>query len=121
MAEHTALGRTLDLLTAAAPATAGVRAHDVQPGDWIVVRTRNSTYSLAAMGDGTFAVSGGWFAKEAVEPAYVRVVGCTWGGSAILQRMIAAPGMCIEFDNGVRTTRAREVRLVRGHEGQRPH
>ncbi len=44
----------------------------------------------------------------------VRVVGCTWGGSAILLRMVAAPGMCIEFDNGVRTTRAREVRVLRG-------
>ncbi len=119
--ERTALERTLDLLAAAAPATAGVRAHDVQPGDWIVVRTRNSTYSLAAMGDGTFAVSGGWFATADAGPAYVRVAGCTWGGSAILERMIAAPGMCIEFDNGVRTTRAREVRVFRGQDGQQPH
>jgi hypothetical protein len=44
----------------------------------------------------------------------VRIRGCTWGGSALFERMIAAPGMCIEFDNGVRTTRAREVRLIHG-------
>ena len=105
--------RTLNRITTAAPAVAGVRATDVQPGDWIVVRTKNSTYSLAAVGDGTFTVSGGWFAAEHADESRVRVRGCTWGVSAILERMIAAPGMCIEFDNGVRTTRARDVRLVR--------
>ena len=114
MSARTAFVRTVDRLVAAAPETRGIRSSDVQPGDWIVVRTKNSTYALAALGDGTFTVSGGWFAAEHLEPARVRVAGCTWGGSAILERMVAAPGMCIEFDNGVRTTRAREVRVVRG-------
>lgn len=59
-------------------------------------------------------VTGGWFVAEHQEPARVRVVECTWGGSAILLRMVAAPGMCTGFDNGVRTTRAREVRVLRG-------
>ncbi len=114
MEAHTSIARTIDRLAAVAPELDGVRASDVRPGDWIVVRTKNSTYALSAVGDGTFMVSGGWFAAEHQEPARVRVVGCTWGGSAILLRMIAAPGMCIEFDNGVRTTRAREVRVLRG-------
>ena len=43
----------------------------------------------------------------------LRVAGCTWGGSAILTRMIAAPGMFLEFGNRVRTTRIREVRHLR--------
>ena len=110
--------RTIDRLVSAAADIPGVRATDVRPGDWIVVRTKNSTYSLAAHGDGTFAVSGGWFAAAEAETARVRVVGCTWGGHAILERMVAAPGMCIEFDNGVRTTRARDVRVVRGDSGR---
>ncbi len=114
MEAHTSIARTIDRLAAVAPELDGVRASDVRPGDWIVVRTKNSTYALSAVGDGTFMVSGGWFAAEHQEPARVRVVGCTWGGSAILLHMIAAPGMCIEFDNGVRTTRAREVRVLRG-------
>ncbi len=114
MEAHTSIARTIDRLAAVAPELDGVRASDVRPGDWIVVRTKNSTYALAAVGDGTFMVSGGWFAAEHQEPARVRVAGCTWGGSAILLSMIAAPGMCIEFDNGVRTTRAREVRVLRG-------
>ncbi len=114
MEGQTSIARTIDRLAAVAPELDGVRASDVRPGDWIVVRTKNSTYALSAVGDGTFMVSGGWFAAEHQEPARVRVAGCTWGGSAILLSMIAAPGMCIEFDNGVRTTRAREVRVLRG-------
>jgi hypothetical protein len=43
----------------------------------------------------------------------VRILGCTWGGRAILTDMLAAPGMFIEFDNGVQTTRIQHVRLLR--------
>jgi hypothetical protein len=92
----------------------GVRPADIQPGDWLIVRTRNSTYTLSATGDGSFVVSGGWFAAEHADGQSIRIRGCTWGGSALLSQMVAAPGMCIEFENGVRTTRAREVKLIRG-------
>ena len=107
--------RSINRLAEVASDLPGVRPADVQPGDWIIVKTKNSTYALVPRGDGTFNVSGGWFAAEHAEDAPVRVRGCTWGGSAILERMIAAPGMCIELDNGVRTTRAREVQVLRGH------
>jgi len=43
----------------------------------------------------------------------VRVAGCTFGGSVLLTRMLAAPGMFLEFDNHVRTTRIREVQHLR--------
>lgn len=112
--------RTLDRLTDHALTTDGIRDLDVRQGDWIVVRTRNSTYSLAAIGDGRFLVSGGWFTAAGAEQLPVRVTGCTWGGSAIHTRMVAAAGMCLEFDNGVRTTRARDVRHIRGGDA-RPH
>ena len=78
-----------------------------------MIRTKNSVYSLAALGDGRFAATGGWFAAEGAEATPVRVAGCTWGGQAIITGLVAAPGMCIEFDNGVRTTRVREVQLLR--------
>ncbi len=106
--------RTISQLAEAAHKQDGVRPADVHPGDWVIVRTKNSTYTLSAIGDGSFVVSGGWFAAERTEGQAIRVRGCTWGGSALLQQMVAAPGMCIEFENGVRTTRAREVRLIRG-------
>lgn len=91
----------------------GVRDADVQPGDWVIVRTRNSTYALRANGDGTFDASGGWFTRQEGSGCRLRVLGCTWGGSALLTRMIAAPGMFLEFSNRVLTTRIREVRHIR--------
>ena len=114
--EITGEGRTLDRITATAPDIEGVWAHDVREGDWVVVRTRNSTYSLASVGNGRYHVVGGWFAAEQCNNCRVRVVGCTWGGTAIHTGLVAAPGMFLEFDNGVRTTRIREVRLMRAGE-----
>src|SRR5919106_3689972 len=104
---------SLESLASSAASVDGVRAGDVQPGDWVIVRTKNSTYSLLANDDGTFDASGGWFSREEQSGARLRVAGCTWGGSALLTRMIAAPGMFLEFANNVRTTRIREVRIVR--------
>lgn|SRR5262249_2868243 len=105
--------QSLDQLVAAAAVTEGVRAADVAPGDSVVVHTRNSVYVLRVNAAGTFDVEGGWFAREQATGSRVRVLGCTWGGSALLTGMIAAPGMFLEFDNRVRTTRIREVRHLR--------
>jgi hypothetical protein len=104
---------TLDRIADHARLVQGVWTDDVRCGDWVVVRTRNSTYSLAAQADGRFLVAGGWFASHGAESVPVGVVGCTWGGRAILTSVLAAPGMFIEFDNGVHTTRILEVRLIR--------
>jgi len=104
---------SLESLASCAACVDGVRACDVQPGDWVIVRTRNSTYSLLANDDGTFDASGGWFAREDQSGSRLRIAGCTWGGSALMTRMIAAPGMFLEFANNVRTTRIREVRILR--------
>jgi hypothetical protein len=38
--------------------------------------------------------------------------GCTWGGSAIKQDILAARGLHLEFGNTVRTTRIREIRVI---------
>ena len=105
---------TLDRISDHARTVDGVRTDDVQAGDWVVVRTKNSVYSLAALGGDRFQVAGGWFAAQGLESTPVRVVGCTWGGRAILTGMVAAPGMFMEFDNGLTTTRVRDVRLLRG-------
>ena len=110
----TVSARTLDRLSAHARIVEGVWARAVRPGDWVVVRTKNSVYSLSAAGDGTFEVAGGWFQAHDAEATPVRVAGCTWGGRALHTGLVAAPGMCLEFGNGVRTTRIREVRLIRG-------
>ena len=105
--------QSLDRLVSAAAVVDGVRAGDLEPGDWVVVRTKNSTYTLRANADGTFDADGGWFDREDASGSRLRIAGCTWGGSALLTGMIAAPGMFLEFGNQVRTTRISEVRHLR--------
>lgn len=104
---------SLEGLATRAPELPGVRESDLQPGDWVIVRTRNSTYALRVNDDGTFDASGGWFTRNARAGERLRIAGCTWGGSAVLTSMVAAPGMFLEFANRVTTTRIREVRHIR--------
>jgi hypothetical protein len=117
----TAMVASLESLASSAACVDGVRAGDVQPGDWVIIRTKNSTYSLLVNDDGTFDATGGWFSREDQPGTRLRVAGCTWGGSALLTRMIAAPGMFLEFANNVRTTRIREVRVLRPYSAQTIH
>jgi hypothetical protein len=105
----------LAALAAAASSLRGVRRGDLAPGDTVIVATRNSLYALAATSNGEFAVSGGWF-NEHPAGGDVAVNGCTWGGRALLTDMIAAPGLFLEFGNGVRTTRIQAVRQVSGRQ-----
>ena len=111
--------RTLDRIVETASDIEGIWAHDVRPGDFLVVKTRNSTYSLAVLDNGLHRATGGWFATNSDNGSDVRIAGCTWGGAVIHTRLLAAIGMFLEFDNGVRTTRIREVRLIRGTDGRK--
>lgn len=108
------VARTLDRIVETSSTIEGIWSDTVEPGDWVVIRTKNSTYSLACQGDGCYRVAGGWFAAEQAEDRDVRIAGCTWGGAVIHTKLVAAVGMFLEFDNGVRTTRIREARLIRG-------
>jgi hypothetical protein len=110
--------RTLDRLIEHAEVVDGIWVDDVSAGDWVIVRTRNSTYSFAPMGEGRYHVTGGWFASRPASEQHVRIVGCTWGGAAIHTRLVAAVGMFLEFDNGVRTTRIQNVRLIKLNGGR---
>lgn len=98
----------------------GIRRGELGFGDRLLVSTRNSVYSVLPLGDGTFSVSGGWFQRSAGSPVAMAITGCTWGGSAIAVDWVAVPGMFLEFGNGVRTTRIREVRLIRDEAPQQP-
>lgn len=111
--------RTLDGLVEEVNDLRGVRFSAIEGGDWLVLRTRNSTYALAPSSGGEFVVAGGWFAAHEMEKTPVRVLGCTWGGHALHTGLVAAVGMCVEFSNGVRTTRIREVRHIRGGDAGR--
>lgn len=102
----------LDGLAEAAELVDGVRRRDLDPGDRVIISTKNSVYSLTARADGSFDVSGGWFEREGEGTARVEVRGCTAGGHAIFTDHIAAKELFMEFADGLRTTRIRSVRLI---------
>jgi hypothetical protein len=105
--------RELASLAQSAEQISGVRRRDLAPGDRLVVATRNSFYALTATVGGTFEVAGGWFDRHGHAPSELAVAGCSAGGSALLADLVAAPGLFLEFANGVRTTRIRHVRHLR--------
>jgi hypothetical protein len=91
-----------------------VRKGELSAGDRVIVSTRNSIYSLWALGGDSFAVSGGWFDKTDEAPTVVTINGCTYGGSVIRHDVVAARGLFLEFGNNVSTTRIQSVRVLRG-------
>ena len=103
---------SIDDLAEAAGIVGGVKRHELNPGDRIIVSTRNSVYSLTARSDGSFEVGGGWFEREGKGAATVEILGCTAGGHALFTDHIAAPGLFMEFADGLRTTRIRTVRRI---------
>jgi len=106
-------GRPLDILVAEADRLPAVTRADLRSGDWLVVTTCNSVYSLCLLEDGTYSVAGGWFDRQGISPQRVGVNGCTFGGRAIKSDVVAAPGLFLEFDNRVTTTRIQEARVLR--------
>lgn len=107
----------IDNLAEAAGVVGGVKRGDLAVGDRVIVSTRNSVYSLTVGAGGLFDVSGGWFEREGEVIATVEVLGCTAGGHALFTDHIAAPGLFMEFADGLRTTRIRTVRHISAREG----
>ena len=87
----------------------GVWRSSLRRGDRLTIVTVNSVYKLTLMRNGSFMVSGGWFDRHHCNRTIVRVAGCTSGGSAINQELIAAPGMDLELGNRVVTTAIQQV------------
>ena len=111
--------RTLGAIVHHSQCLETVYKSDLELGDWIVVLTKNSTYSISFLGNDLYTVSGGWFDRQDEAPLTVSVNGCTWGGSAIKSDILAAPGLFLEFGNRVRTTRIQKVEIHRAE--ARPH
>lgn len=107
-------GQALEALTAQVRRLPAVLKSDLKSGDWVVITTQNSVYSLYVLDPGTYAVAGGWFDRHEAAPQHVQVNGCTFGGRAIKTDIVAAPGLFLEFSNRVTTTRIREAWVVRG-------
>ncbi len=111
--ELTSIPHTLEAIVEQARSLEEVRKRDLHCGDRVLVTTRNSFYTIWVLGDGLYWVWGGWFDRQGESPQRVRINGCTWGGSAIKQDIIAGRGLRLEFGNRVLTTRIRQVRVIR--------
>lgn len=107
----------IDDLAEAVGVVGGVLRKDLESGDRIIVSTKNSVYSLTARADGSFDVSGGWFERQGEGAVTVEILGCTAGGHALFSDHIAAPGLFMEFADGLRTTRIRTVRRITARGG----
>ena len=105
-------GRTLNNISRYAGRLPVTRNRDLEPGDCVIVSTKNSVYRLHALGGNEFHVSGGWFDRNPSQGT-VTVNGCTFGGLAIWTDVVAAKGLFLEFGNSVSTTRIQDVRVVR--------
>ncbi len=110
--------RTLGAIVAQTSGLEAVRKRDLLCGDWVLVTTKNSVYSICVLGSDLYSISGGWFDREGVSPQKTTINGCTWGGSAIKNDIVAALGLFLEFGNQVLTTRIQHVRVIRCEEQQ---
>ncbi len=113
--------RILTELVRHAEQMGGVHRDDLQCGDRLIVRTRNSCYIIYSLGDGRYRVSGGWFDKSGASPVTTTINGCTFGGSAIKTDLIAGRGLFLEFGNHVLTTRIQQVQVVRAEDPSTVH
>ncbi len=110
--------RALGAIVAQTSGLEPVRKRDLLCGDWVLVTTKNSVYSICVLGGDLYSISGGWFDREGVSPQKTTINGCTWGGSAINLDLVAALGLFLEFGNQVLTTRIQHVRVIRSEEQQ---
>jgi hypothetical protein len=111
--ELTEIAQTLEAAVEEARSLEEVRKSDLRSGDRVLVTTRNSLYTIWALNDGSYWVWGGWFERIGESPHRVTINGCTWGGSAVKQDIVAARGLRLEFGNTVLTTRIRRIRVIR--------
>lgn len=116
--------RTVNAILEQTGSSRPARKEDLGCGDYVVVTTENSIYSIQVLGDATYLVRGGWFDRQKMSPVTLTVAGCTWGGSVIKRDILAACGLHLEFGNRVLTSKIRDVLVIRcvdrEHQGLRP-
>ena len=114
--QTTARHRTLDAILSHTEQLKAVYKADLGLGDQLLVTTRNSIYSIHVLQDGLYSVSGGWFDQQGLSPSTIGINGCTWGGRAIKIDIVAAPGLHLEFENQVVTSRILKLQVIRCRE-----
>jgi hypothetical protein len=107
------VARTLSRILGHDEQCEAVRKTELRRGDHLVVETENSVYTIRVAGDASYQVAGGWFDRNGGGPARTAINGCTWGGSIIQTRVVAARGLRLEFANRVLTSPIRKFWIVR--------
>ncbi|PWU05427.1 MAG: hypothetical protein C5B51_14285 [Terriglobia bacterium] len=79
----------------------GVHLGDLAPGSVLSLRTMNHVYRVVVLGPETVLISG--HPELCPEPAEVRILGSTWGGSMLKTRYLGF-GMHLEFEHPVHRT-----------------
>jgi hypothetical protein len=105
---------TLDGITQNAHRFPQVRKDELSQGDWVIIRTVRSEYRLWVLGGDLYEVRGGWFDEKGYSPMITGVAGATWGGSAIMPRLLAACGLRVEFRNRLITSPVQSVVVIPG-------
>ncbi len=107
-------GHKLEKIVESTSHLSQVRKTELQFGDMVLIKTRNSLYSISVLESDYYLVSGGWFDRKGLSPTKASISGCTWGGSIIKVDTLAACGLRLEFGNRVLTTPIQKVYVVRG-------
>lgn len=105
-------GRTLGAITSHSEHLQQVRKTELQFGDWLLVTTAHSVYSIRVLDGGRYLISGGWFDLKGLSPFQTTIAGCTWGGSVIKVDIVAACGLRLEFGNRVVTSPIRRISVI---------
>jgi hypothetical protein len=100
---------TLDRIVRSSHRLPKVRKDELKPGDWVIIRTVRSVYTLKVLVGGLYEVRGGWFDKRGSAPVRIGVTGATWGGSAIMPQVLAVCGMSVEFRNRLITSPVQSI------------
>jgi hypothetical protein len=106
------IGHSLEAIVEKSKQLKQVRKADLQFGDWVIVETLNSVYSMRVVEGGAYLVSGGWFDHNGLSPMKTTISGCTWGGSIIKMDIVAACGLCLEFGNRVMTSPIQKIFVI---------
>ena len=79
----------------------GVYLRDLAPGSVLSLQTVNRVYKVVVLDDETALISG--HPEFCPEPAHVRILGSTWGGSMLKTKFLGF-GMHLEFEHPVHRT-----------------
>lgn len=103
------VGYNLSVLVDQSQQLQQVRKADLRIGDQLLIKTRNSVYSVRVVEAGVYLVSGGWFDRKGLSPMKTSINGCTWGGSVIKVDVAAVCGLRLEFGNRLITSTIRKI------------